>query len=71
MSICPDDNKFKSYCNYLTDTFISEESIFPPTIWVSGSSDFTRTTNACESIIIHILTRLRSNYVLVEYNKLN
>jgi len=32
MSICPDDDKLKSYCDYLTDTYISEESIFPPTI---------------------------------------
>lgn len=49
MAICPDDDKLKSYCDYLTDTYISEESIFPPTIWASGSSDLTRTTNACES----------------------
>jgi len=50
MEICPDDHKLKSYCNYLTDTYISEESIFSPTILASGSSDLTRTTrNVCES----------------------
>jgi len=45
MSICPDDDKLKSYRDYLVITYISEKSIFPPTIWASGS----RTTNACES----------------------
>jgi hypothetical protein len=47
MSICPNDDKLKSSYDYLTDTYINEESIFPLTIWASGSSDLTRTTNAC------------------------
>jgi len=48
LSIYSDDNRLKSYCDYLTDTYISDESIFHPTIWASGSFDLTRTTNACK-----------------------
>jgi hypothetical protein len=33
MSIYPDDDKLKSYCDYLTDTYINEECIFHPNIW--------------------------------------
>lgn len=48
MLICPNNNKVKSYCEYLTNTYISEENIFPPTIWASDSSDLSK-TNARES----------------------
>lgn len=51
MAICPDDDKLKSYCDYLTGPYtrINEESIFSHTIWASNSSDLTKTTVACES----------------------
>jgi len=50
MSICPVDIRLKLHCNYWTDSYISEESIFLPIIWASGSSDLIRTTNAWESL---------------------
>ncbi|KAL4147796.1 hypothetical protein QTP88_002145 [Uroleucon formosanum] len=30
ISDCPDDERLKKYCDYLTDNFINEESLFPP-----------------------------------------
>lgn len=43
MSIRPCDIRFKSYCDYLTDTSISEESIFFSITW--ASFNLTRTAN--------------------------
>lgn len=49
MTDCPVNDKLQKYCDYLTDNYISDESIFPPKIWAANSSDLIRTTNACES----------------------
>lgn len=49
MSDCPDDERLKKYCDYLTDNFINEESLFPPQYWAAASGSLARTTNACES----------------------
>jgi len=49
MSDCPDDERLKKYCDYLTDNFINEESLFPPQYWAASSASLVRTTNACES----------------------
>lgn len=45
----PQDPRLVKYADYLVDTYISEESLFPPIIWAEHSSTITRTTNACES----------------------
>ena len=45
----PQDPRVVKYADYLVDTYISEESLFPPIIWAEHSSTITRTTNACES----------------------
>lgn len=49
LSDCPVNDKLTNYCDYLTDTYISEDSLFPPSIWASNTSELIRTTNACES----------------------
>ncbi|XP_025202141.1 uncharacterized protein LOC112599437 [Melanaphis sacchari] len=53
MSIIPNDQRVSQYADYLTDTYISENSIFPPVIWAESSSSLSRTTNACESFHSH------------------
>ncbi|KAL4126366.1 hypothetical protein QTP88_010588 [Uroleucon formosanum] len=53
MSIIPNDRRVSQYADYLTDTYISENSIFPPVIWAESSSSLSRTTNKCESFHSH------------------
>jgi len=48
MTDCSENDKLQKYCDYLTDYYISDESIFPPKLWAANSSDLIRTTNACE-----------------------
>jgi hypothetical protein len=45
----PKDVRLEKYANYLVDTYISEDSLFPPQIWAVNSACITRTTDACES----------------------
>lgn len=47
--IKPENDKVTEFCDYLVDTYISENSHFPPHIWAEHSSSLQRTTNACES----------------------
>ncbi|KAL4108099.1 hypothetical protein QTP88_018352 [Uroleucon formosanum] len=49
MSDCPENEKLQKFCDYLTDNYISKESMFPPKLWAAKSSELIRTTNACES----------------------
>lgn len=49
VAIKPDNKKLDEFCDYLVDTYISEESVFPPEMWARASSDLFQTTNACES----------------------
>lgn len=52
--------------HYLTDTYISEENIFPLTIWTSGSSDLSRTTNA---FVFYIILLCDNTYIILVENK--
>jgi len=36
MTDCPENDKLQKYCDYLTDNYISGESIFPPKLWAIG-----------------------------------
>lgn len=49
----PQDDRLVKYADYLVDTYISDESLFPPSIWAEHSATLTRTTNACESFHKH------------------
>lgn len=68
--IMPDDNRVVQYADYLTDTYISEESLFPPHLWAELSATLLRTTNACESFHRHFndsMYKAHPNlYVLIE-----
>lgn len=46
----PSDNpKMVEFSDYLVETYIAEDSLFPPSLWAEHSSSLQRTTNACES----------------------
>lgn len=49
MSDFSDKERLKEYCDYLTNNFINEESLFPPQYWVAALGSLARTTNAYES----------------------
>ncbi|XP_022182382.1 uncharacterized protein LOC111042170 [Myzus persicae] len=44
--IQPVDSKIVDFADYLVNNYISEESLFPPSIWAEKSSSLQRTTNA-------------------------
>lgn len=52
MSVKPEvnpDDELSKYADYLLETYIEENAIFPPEIWAEESASITRTTNTCES----------------------
>jgi hypothetical protein len=52
------EQNLDEFCDYLFETYISEESIFPPQIWYSKPRNLLTTINACESF--HAV--LKSNF---------
>lgn len=48
-SILPQNEKLTKYCDYLVQSYIEEDSDFPPHLWAECNPSVTRTTNACES----------------------
>lgn len=53
LAIAPKDENVRKYSDYLTDNYVSEDSLFPPSLWAQNSAKLTRTTNACESFHKH------------------
>lgn len=47
MSIMP--TSAQGFADYLVETYITEDSLFPPHLWASGEVSSDRTTNACEA----------------------
>jgi hypothetical protein len=48
-AIQPVSDVITKFADYLIETYIPEDSTFPPHMWAEHSSAVTRTTNACES----------------------
>jgi hypothetical protein len=48
-AIQPVSDVITKFADYLIETYIAEDSTFPPLMWAEHSSSVTRTTNACES----------------------
>lgn len=48
-SVIPQNENVIKYADYLVDNYISNDAVFPPSIWASCTSSTERTTNACES----------------------
>ena len=53
MSVAPEDKKCSEFADYLTETYITKESLFPPLLWAEVLSDSRRTNNGPESFHSH------------------
>ena len=49
MAIQPRNEKVKIFVDYILETYISNESNFPPILWAEYSASTMRTTNSCEA----------------------
>lgn len=50
MADMPENDKVRQFCDYLVDTYISEDAAFPPSMWGLPEEDhYKETTHACES----------------------
>lgn len=45
----PEHVGLKKFYDYLVENYIDEQSVFPPDIWAENSTNFSKTTNSCES----------------------
>lgn len=61
-SIRPNDERLTRFSDYIVDTYISEDSLFPPVVWAESSSALTYTTNACESFHSHFNNSFYSSH---------
>lgn len=46
---CPENNKLRKYCDYLTNNYMFNESLFSPKFQTTNLSELIRKTNKCES----------------------
>lgn len=53
VEIQPKDDRISKLSDYLVDTYLNEDSDFPPSMWAAASASAERTTNACESFHAH------------------
>jgi len=51
--IKPQNTNLEKFSDYLLNTYLTNESKFPPHIWASASAALNKTTNACESFHAH------------------
>jgi AAA15 family ATPase/GTPase len=49
MAIQPRNEKVEIFVDYILETYISNESNFPPFLWTECSASIMRTTNSCEA----------------------
>ena len=55
------------YCDYLIENYISDEAVFPPSMWALKSSSLALTTNACESFHAHYNSQFNSAHPNIFY----
>lgn len=53
MESIPSDPRIKKFADYIVDTYVDNESLFPPEKWASYSNYEQVTTNPCESFHSH------------------
>jgi hypothetical protein len=53
MSVCSDDKGVVEFSDYLTNYYMTDESMFPPILWSQVPSDSKRTNNGPESFHAH------------------
>ena len=50
----PESDALTQYLTYLSNTYITSFSMFPPHLWATTDIDSKRTTNGCESFHKHL-----------------
>jgi hypothetical protein len=51
--VAPQDEKGIKFVDYLTNFYVTEESLFPPVLWAEAPSHAKRTNNGPESFYAH------------------
>uniref|UniRef100_A0A6P7FTA9 Ryanodine receptor-like n=1 Tax=Diabrotica virgifera virgifera TaxID=50390 RepID=A0A6P7FTA9_DIAVI len=67
----PDDHRVDAFANYLVETYIEEDSTFPPQIWAKNSASVYRTTNSLLCISKIGVNTFVSSSSLLEVSSLN
>lgn len=78
MAIIPNQENIIQFADYIVETYIAEDSIYPPYIWAQATSSMSRTTNACESFHNHFANSFYKSHpnifsfceVLIEFQSL-
>lgn len=53
MSVAPEHQKCIEFADYLTNTYVTNSSLFPPALWAEAPSDNKRTNNGPEAFHKH------------------
>jgi len=62
VSVIPEGLIYCKYADYLTDNYISKNSVFPRTIWSNFSTSISRRTNDCESFHAHFIEHFNKSH---------
>ena len=62
MSVCSDDKRVVEFANYLTNYYMTDESMFPPILWSQVPSDSKRINNGPESFHAHYNEQFYSSH---------
>lgn len=49
MEIQHNDSRLHEFCDYFLSTYVTPNSLFPPSLWAEFSNSIISTTNVCES----------------------
>ena len=58
----PDDARATQFADYLTDTYISNDAIFPAYLWAEAPSNKRRTTNGLEAFHMHLYKQFYTSH---------
>ena len=62
MSVVPQDEKCIKFADYLTNCYVTEESLFPSVLWAEAPSHAKRTNNGPESFHAHFNEQFYCNH---------
>jgi hypothetical protein len=62
MSDASNNKKFSEFADYLTLTYKTQESLFPPQLWAEKPSDMKRTNNGPASFHCHYNGQFYASY---------
>ena len=63
MSDMPESPSFEKFANYVVDTYVDSDSLFPPELWAAEPSELEiRTTNGAESYHRHLNDQFNTSH---------